>query len=143
MGTVLAEPIAEPADTSATALLDRYETALAAAVEAAGVEAIVEATGLDRDRVEAVDAGAAAELALADAAAILAVDDDTTAETILLECRDRLLLGMSSAMLTVDRIAADVSGDLDPKEAQAKIEGRHPMTVAEYARLHHYIAAAG
>ena len=49
---------------------------------------------------------------------------------------------MSSAMLNVDQIAADVEGDLDPKEVQGKVEGRHPMTLAEYARLHHYVADA-
>ena len=139
---MLAEPIEDAGETSAEAVLDRYETALAEAVEAAGVEAVVEDSGLARERVEAVAAGDAADLPLADAAAILAVDGGRSAEAILLECRDQLLLGMSTAMLTVDRIAADVGGDLDPKEVQAKIEGRHPMTVAEYARLNRYIAAA-
>jgi len=58
------------------------------------------------------------------------------------EVRDALLLGMSAAMLDVDRVAAEVDGDVDPKEIQGMIEGRHPMTLVEYARLRHHIATA-
>ena len=66
---------------------------------------------------------------------------EATADTILAEVRNHLLLEMSSAMLDVDAVAGGIDADLDPREVQAKIEGRHPMTLAEYARLHHFIAS--
>jgi len=140
---VLADPIDDPAGTTPEALLDRYESALAAVVETRGVEAVTEATGLDVDVVESMGSGEAAELDLRDAAAVLALREESPdADALLAEVRDHLLLSMSSAMLTVDHIAADVEGDLDPKEVQGMVEGRHPTTLAEYARIHHYVASA-
>ena len=140
---MLEEPLEAPAETSPAELLARYEAALAEVVRAVGTDEVVEGTGLDEATVESVGSGDASDLDLRDAATILALRDGSAdASTILTEVRDHLLLSMSSAMLTVDRIAADVEGDLDPKEVQAKVEGRHPMTLAEYARLHHYVADA-
>jgi len=140
---MLEEPLEAPAETSPAELLARYEAALAEVVEAVGTDEVVEGTGVDAATVEAVESGDAADLDLRDAAAILALRDGSAhADAILAEVRDHLLLSMSSAMLDVERIAADVEGDLDPKEVQGKVEGRHPMTLAEYARIHHYVAVA-
>lgn len=140
---MLAERIEAPAETSPEELLARYEAELAAVVESVGTEAIAAATGLEVDAVEAVGAGDAADLDLRDAAAILALREESPdADTLLATVRDHLLLGMSSAVLTVDHIAADVEGDLDPKEVQGMVEGRHPMSLLEYARIHHYVASA-
>jgi len=140
---MLEEPLEAPAETSPEELLARYEAALAGVVEAVGADEVVEGTGVDAATVEAVESGDAADLDLRDAAAILALREGSAdADAILSEVRDHLLLSMSSAMLDVERIAADVEGDLDPKEVQGKVEGRHPMTLAEYARIHHYVADA-
>ena len=140
---MLEEPLEAPAETSPEELLARYEAALAEVVEAVGADEVVDETGVDAATVEAVESGDAADLDLRDAAAILALREGSAdANAILAEVRDHLLLSMSSAMLDVERIAADVEGDLDPKEVQGKVEGRHPMTLAEYARIHHYVADA-
>jgi hypothetical protein len=140
---MLEEPLESPGETSPEELLARYESALADVVSDEGVDAVVGATDLDAGTVESVASGEAADIDLRDAAAILAVcEGSAEASTILSEVRDHLLLSMSSAMLDVDRIAADLEGDVDAREVQGKVEGRHPMTLAEYARLHHYVANA-
>ena len=127
---------------SPEALLDRYESLLADAAEDADDESLTEA-GVDEEAIESVRAGDGADVTVADAAAAVAVADGADPDALLAEVRDSLLLGMSSAMLDVDRIAADVEGDVDPKEVQGKVEGRHPMSLAEYARIHHYVASKG
>lgn len=138
---MLEEPIDAPGETSPEELLARYSTALADVVESRGPERVVEETDLDPAAIEAVESGDAAGLDLRDAAAILALREGSPdAAAILAAVHDQLLLAMSSAMLDVDRIAADVGGDMDAKEVHAKVEGRQPMTLAEYARLHHYVA---
>lgn len=140
---MLAEPIDAPSETSPAELLGEYESVLAEVVAAAGVERATEATGLDHSVLESVEAGDAADLDVDDAAAIYALRDGAPdADAILAAVRDHLLLGMSSAMLTVDHIAADVDGNLDPKEIQGMVEGRHPMSLAEFARIKHYVAGA-
>lgn len=132
-----------PDDETVEELLDRYESALAAVLDDVGPERAAEAAGVEIDAVEDAAAGDAAELDLRAVAAILALGEEAPdADAILGEVRDGLLLGMSSAVLDVDRVAAGVAGGLDPKEVQGKIEGRHPMTLAEYARLRHYVASA-
>lgn len=140
---MLTEPIEAPGETSPAEVLSRYRAALSDAVAAAGTERVVGSTDLDPATVSAIESGDPVDVDLRDAAVIFALGDGTPdAEALLGEVRDRLLLDMSSAMLDVERIAADVDGDLDPKEVQGKVEGRHPMTLAEYARIHHYVASA-
>lgn len=121
------------------ALRERYEETLADAVERADDEALSEA-GVGAEAIESMHEGDGGAVALADAAAAIAVADGDDPDGLLAEVRDALLLAMSTAMLDVDRIAADVEGDLEPKEVQGKVEGRHPMTLAEYARIRHYVA---
>lgn len=140
---MLAEPPDAPSETSPAELLADYESALADVVNREGIDRVVDATGLDGAVVDSVAAGDAADLDVDDAAAILALSEEAPpVDVVRSEIRDHLLLSMSSAMLTVDHIAADVDGDLDPKEIQAMVEGRHPMTLAEFARINHYIAGA-
>jgi hypothetical protein len=50
-------------------------------------------------------------------------------------------MGMTTAVLDVDTIGAEIDADLDGKQIQQKIEGRAPMTLDEYALLHHFIAS--
>ncbi|GGN85336.1 MULTISPECIES: DUF5791 family protein [Haloarcula] len=125
---------------SPESLLAAYESVLAETVETVGVDAVVEATGLDRETVEAVAAGEAADLTLSDAAAVLATDPDRPdADAIQAEAQDILLMGMTTAVMDVEALASGIGDEMEPKEIQQKIEGRYPMTMAEYAVLHSYI----
>ena len=125
---------------SPSALRERYEAVVADAVEAADESTLADAA-VDDGTIDAIQSGNAADLQVAEAAAAVAATDGSDPDALLAEVRNALLLGMSSAMLDVDRIAADVGGDIDPKEVQGKVEGRHPMTLDEYARIHHYVAS--
>jgi hypothetical protein len=127
-------------EQSPEALLDAYESVLAETVESVGPDSVVDATGLAPETVAAVGDGEAADLSLADAAAILASDADRPdAETIQAEAQDILLLGMTTAVLDVEALASGIDSELEPKEIQQKIEGRYPMTLREYALLHSHI----
>ena len=141
-GTVLYDrDVARDAESPGS-LLDRYESLLADAAKGAD-EASLTGAGVDGGAIEAVRSGDGEDVTVADAVAAVAASDGSDPDALLAEVRDSLLLGMSSAMLDVDRIAADVEGDIDPKEVQGKVEGRHPMSLAEYARIHHYVATKG
>ncbi|QIO22227.1 DUF5791 family protein [Haloarcula sp. JP-L23] len=125
---------------SPESLLAAYESVLAETVETVGVGAVVEATGLGRETVEAVAAGEAADLTLSDAAAVIATDSDRPdADAIQAEAQDILLMGMTTAVMDVEALASGIGDEMEPKEIQQKIEGRYPMTMAEYAVLHSYI----
>jgi hypothetical protein len=97
-----------------------------------------EAEGLDDAILEAVadsDLDTVSRMHLAEAAAILALADGREADDILADARDELLFAMSSAVTDVERLAASLDTDLDPAELQAKLEGRYPMCLREYAML--------
>lgn len=133
--------LADPVDAETPEeLLQEYADALSAAVEAAGAATVEAETSLDAATVEAAESDPAA-VTVEDAAEVLALDDDRNGDDVLAEVRDVLLLGMSSAVLDVEAIAADLDG-LDAGEIQAKVEGRHPMTLEEYARIRHYVENA-
>jgi hypothetical protein len=117
-----------------------YENRLVAVVEDVGVDCVVEETDLDRETVQALLDGVSPDIELTDAAAIIALDEDAPpADAVEAEARDILLMGMTTAVLDVETLSSGVDGRLEPKEIQQKIEGRFPMTVAEYALLHQYI----
>ncbi|ACV49156.1 MULTISPECIES: DUF5791 family protein [Halomicrobium] len=118
-----------------------YETRLSETVESVGVDRAVDETPLNRDRITALLDGASPDIELTEAAAILALDEDRPhADTIAADARDILLMGMTTAVLDVETLASGIDGQLEPKEIQQKVEGRFPMTVAEYALLHQFIA---
>lgn len=122
-----------PADLRA-----EYESVLAETIERLGVETVAERSGLASGTVEAVLAGESPELTLSEAAAVLAADEGRPdAEAIAAEARDVLLLGMTAAVVDVDALASALDGALEAKELQQKVEGRHPMTLAEYATVHY------
>jgi hypothetical protein len=121
-------------------LQQSYENRLVAVVEDVGVDRVVEETDLDRETVQALLDGVSPDIELTDAAAIIALDEDAPpADAVEAEARDILLMGMTTAVLDVETLSSGVDGRLEPKEIQQKIEGRFPMTVAEYALLHQYI----
>ena len=129
-------------ETSPDDLEAAYRQLLAATVEELGVATVTDRSGLAAETVEAVAAAEDRSLTLAEAAAILAADPARPdAETVAAEARDILLLGMTTAVIDVEELASELDDAMEPKEIQQKIEGRYPMTLAEYARLHHHIAA--
>ncbi len=102
---------------------------------------MVDRTELDRETVESIADGEMIDATLEDAAAILATEEgmpDT--DSALLEIRDHLLMGMTTGMVDIDTLAREIDGDLEARTIQKKIEGRGPMTLDEYARIHHAIA---
>jgi hypothetical protein len=121
-------------------LRDAYVDRLRETVDSVGVDETAERVGVDAETIRAVVDGDAPELTLEVAAAILALDESRPdAETLKLEALDILLMGMTTAVLDVDAMAAGVEGEFDAKEIQQKIEGRYPITLAEYARFHQFI----
>ena len=125
-----------PADLHA-----EYLETLAESVQTVGIETATAETGIDSDTVETVADGGRPTLTLEEAAELLAVrQDEPDAETIVVEACEHLLLGMSTAVLDVETLAAEVDLDLDPKEIQQKIERRSPMGFEEYVHLQHAIA---
>ena len=119
-----------------TASLD----SLRSVVEEVGRERAAESSGLDTSRVAALEAGEPIEVTLLEAAGILAASEEyPDAEAIAAEARDHLLLGMTTAVLDVDTIAANLGGDVSATGIQQRIEGRAEMPLEEYARLHAFI----
>lgn len=121
-------------------LREQYEAELADVIEAVGVEPAAGETGIDEGALKALVAGESPELTVEEAADILALDpEEPDAEIVRAEIEDRLLLGMTTAVLDVDTIAANLDSDLSGKEVHQRVEGRAPMTLAEYAEIHHFI----
>ena len=138
---MLYDEVDDPEETSPEQLRADYEAKLADVITAEGVDAAADASGVDRETVAALADGESPRVTVAEAAAILALDDDAPdADAVKLETRDHLLMGMTTAVLDVDKIAAEMD-DMDSKEIQQKIEGRMEMSLEEYARLHHFIAS--
>jgi len=105
-------------------------------IETVGVDTTVADTDLDGDTVEAVVDGETDDLTLTEAADIAALDDDAPdAEAIVLETRDHLLMGMTTAVLDVDAVAAELDADLTGQEVQQAVEGRIAMTLPELAAI--------
>ena len=126
-----------PGLLASTMIYDDIEESDATSPEALREEypAVIEA-------LAAEETGVADELTLEDAAAVSALADDAPpADAIVAEIRDTLLMGMTTAVLDVDTIAAEIDADMDGKQVHQKVEGRSPMTLAEYATLHHFIAS--
>ena len=142
---LLHDVVDDPGDRSPGALLAALADRLAAAVDDAGAGPAAEATGLPVPTVEAVadgDVEAAGALDLRAAAALLALDGGTPdADAIAAAARDEVLFGMTAGVLNVDVVAGEVDLDLDPKEVQGMLEGRHPMTLREYATLRAFVAS--
>jgi len=138
---VFTEAIADPEGTTDEAVRADYEATLAGVVEAEGVDAVAADSGVDPAVLDALAAGESPELTVEEAAAILAASDDyPAAEDLLLEVQDHLMLQMSSAVMDVEALASGLDDDYDAKELQQKLEGRQPMTLAEYARVHRHLA---
>ena len=113
-----------------------YFEQLRSVLKGVGSEQVTAESGLETQLIDAVAAGEQPSLTLEEAAAILAVDDDKPdAEAIVFEIRDHLLMGMTTAVLDVDTIAANIDADLTGQEVQQAIEGRIEMTLAQLAAI--------
>ncbi len=119
----------------AATLLASFETLLMETVEAAGRDRVVSETAIDATAVERISEGDARTLTLEDAAALLAVESDREAEPMVAELRDHLLMGMATAVLDVDTIAASIDADLTGQEVQQTLEGRAAMTLEQLAEV--------
>jgi len=127
-------------ELSPAELHEAYLSRLRETVETVGVETVAAGSGVDEDVVAALADGGSPELTLEAAAAILATDPDLPpGEHIAAEARDILLMGMTTAVVDVDAVAAGIDLDVDPKEVQQKVEGRYPVTLAEYAHIHTFL----
>lgn len=133
---MLLDPIDDPDEMTAEDLHHAYLDELAAVVDDVGVEAAADGTDLASDLLSALSAGERPDLSLDDACSILALTDEwPDADVVRFEIRDSIMLGMSSAVLDVDGLEREIDLDLDAKTIQQKIEGRRPMSLAEYAAV--------
>jgi hypothetical protein len=138
---MLYDAVEDPGALTADELRAAYEDELRSVVDDLGVTTVAEESGVDEETLAALLAGESVDLTLSEAAAVLAVADETrTADDVALEVRDHLLMGMTTAVLDVDTIASSVDLDFDGKEVQQALEGRMPMRLGELAALHQYIA---
>jgi len=146
--------VADAGRLSEAELRARYAAELGDAVRELGIDSAAERTGIDRSTLAAladVAAGGdgavpvpALDIELEPAATLVAAaGDDTTADpaAVAAQARDRLLLGMTTAVLDVEAVESGIDGRMEAKEIQQKVEGRFPMTVEEYAVLHRFIEA--
>jgi hypothetical protein len=131
----------DPASRSAPELRREYERALVDVADTHGVASVAADSGVDEARLRALVAGDEATLTVEEAMAVLAVDADLDAETMTLELRDRLLMGMATGVLDVDTLAAETGLDISGQEVQQSLEGRRATTLAELAAIHRVIAA--
>jgi hypothetical protein len=135
--------VAEDAGSlSRTELRRTYDRRLVAAIEAVGAERAATEAGVAREHVDALLDDESPDLTLEEAAALLALDPDVRdAETVVLETRDDLLMGMTTGVMDVDAVAGDIEVDLTGQEVQQAIEGRTMMTLDQLAAIHRAIAA--
>jgi len=138
---MLTDPVDAEAETPAT-LLEAYLTALETVLDGRDVETAAEKTDVDTETLTTIQQQDAESVTLEDATEILALPADSLdAEARRLELRDHIMLLMSSAVMDVEALETGLGGALDARELQQKIEGRSPMTLEEYARIHHYLAS--
>ncbi|WP_369684126.1 DUF5791 family protein [Haloarchaeobius sp. FL176] len=119
-----------------------YAAALAAIVEDHGVDAVVEETDLDRALVESLaHKEIPDELTLEQAAAVQALADGVAdADTVHEMACEHLLLGMTTGVLDIDAVTAELPLKLEATEVQQKIERRAPMTFREFVHIQYVIA---
>lgn len=130
-----------PGDHDGDTLHDAYLAALRDVVIAEGVGSVASTANIDESTVRALADGETPRLDLKEAAAIVAIQEDATADEIAALARDALLMGMTNAVLDVESLAAAVDDELEPREIQSKVEGRYPMTLEEFAHLHAHLQA--
>jgi tartrate dehydratase beta subunit/fumarate hydratase class I family protein len=140
---MLHDVVADPGERSPAELRAEYDSLLQSVVDSVGVDRVVAETDLSDETVEALAAGESIELTVSAAAAVLGLSEDVPdAEVVVLELRDHLLMGMTTGVLDVDTIAAEIDVDLTGQEVQQALEGRTEMTLDELAAIHRFVASA-
>jgi len=134
-GSAGADGTPDADEVTATALLAAFESLVSEAVAEAGRGRVGDETDVDEAAIEAAADGDAAGLSVTDAAAIVAVTADRDADAIVAELRDHLLMGMATAVLDVDTLAAGIDADLTGQEVQQALEGRAGMTLGQLAEV--------
>lgn len=127
-----------PGERSPSELHEAYLASLRAIVDAAGTDAVAKDSGVDAERLARLADGVQVELSFEEATGILAAEEGAPADAIAAEARDHLLMGMTTAVLDVDAVAANVEG-MGATGIQQRIEGRTGMTLAEFAALQAFI----
>lgn len=120
---------------TAATLLASFETMVTEAIAEAGRDRVAEETGVDSAVIDAAAEGDVTGLRLENGAAIVSVPTDRDGETVVAEVRDHLLMGMATAVLDVDTIAAAIDADLTGQEVQQALEGRARMTLGQLAEI--------
>jgi hypothetical protein len=138
---MLHDVVDDPATATPAELRAAYEAALRDVLDDRDVAAVAATTGVDESTLAALVAGESPDVTVEEAAAVLAVDADATADDLVFELRDHLLMGMTTGVLDVDTLASETDLDLTGQEVQQALEGRTPMTLAELAAFQHAIAA--
>lgn len=134
------ELVADPGERSPDEIRDAYARALATVVEEVGPATVAEEAGVDEATAEAARDGALESVTLEEGAAILALSEEyPPADDGVALARDALLMGMTNAVMDVEALASEAGGELEAREIQQKVEGRFPLSLAEYALLHHHI----
>mgnify|MGYP006440047341 CR=1 FL=1 len=123
-------------EPTAADFLAAFETMVAEAAASVETDRLVREIGLTEADATAVRDGDVGGIAVADAAAVLAAADaDRNADAIVAEVRDHLLMGMATAVLDVDAVAAKIDADLTGQEVQQALEGRARMTLGQLAEI--------
>jgi hypothetical protein len=117
-----------------SALLTAFEAMLNEAIDALD-RADGEEIPPDPATIEAIDDDDAASLTVEEAAAVLAAAGGREADVLVAELRDHLLMGMATAVIDVDTIAASIDADLTGQEVQQVLEGRAAMTLDQLAEV--------
>ncbi|MDZ5810265.1 DUF5791 family protein [Halorubrum sp. AD140] len=128
-------PDADADAVTAAALLASFETLVSEAVAEAGRERVGDETDAGEAAIESAAAGDVEGLTVEEGAAIVAVTADRDADAIVAELRDHLLMGMATAVLDVDTVAAGIEADLTGQEVQQALEGRAAMTLGQLAEI--------
>ena len=138
---MLYDVVERPGSYTPTELCEAYMSEVRQVVESNGVKTVADRSGVDEEKIDAIAAGRTPDLSLEEATAILAAaEGNPDAESIVMEFRDDLLMGMTTGVLDVDTVAANVDLDLSGQEVQQVLEGRNPVTLLQLATLHQYIA---
>ncbi|SFR33377.1 MULTISPECIES: DUF5791 family protein [Halorubrum] len=129
-------PDVDADETTAADLLDAFGAVMTEAASEIDTDRLAGEVGLTEADATAVRDGDIGDVTLTDAAAVLAAaDPDRDADAIVAEVRDHLLMGMATAVLDVDAIAAKIDADLTGQEVQQALEGRTAMTLGQLAEI--------
>ena len=129
-------PDVDADEPAAADLLAAFEALVSEAAASVGSDRLVTEVGLSEASASAVRDGDVGTLPLADAVAVLAAaNPDRDADAMTAEVRDHLLMGMATAVLDVDTIAAKIDADLTGQEVQQALEGRTALTLGQLAEI--------